>query len=138
MVIGDAFERGKGPPSPAARGTSTPSCAFAVRISRSRVVRPCVLSKKKRSPGHPSPTIKFGVVRSIHVAHPASTNLAKHVVGTGLGACGDGHFFNPAVQLVTTVSGVTLVSDKSRLSRNLRPSAVTSYCWLKAEFGAIP
>ena len=53
--------------------------------------------------GHVAP--ELGVVRLIHFAHAARANLRDDFVGAETCASGDTHFFNPAVQLTTTVIG---------------------------------
>jgi hypothetical protein len=49
-------------------------------------------------------TIKFGVMRLIHLAHPTRTDLREDLISPETCTDGDRHFFNPADQLNTTMN----------------------------------
>src|SRR6266550_1495522 len=73
--------------------------------------------------GHVAP--ELSVVCLIHLAHSARTDLHHDIVRAEACASRDGHFFNPAAQLIATVIGEVPARFTSAGMRK-RPSLLTS------------
>src|SRR5207247_2134920 len=70
--------------------------------------------------------IKLGIVRQIHLTHPALAELRADFITAEFCSSCNGHFLSPAVQFKTTVMGVEVVSSTGMATRNRCPSAVAS------------
>jgi hypothetical protein len=74
---------------------------------------------------HVAPELR--VVRLIHLSHSARADLSEYFVGAELRASSECHFFNPAIQLRTTVMGAGVPCSVAVLIRNRWPSVETTY-----------